>query len=184
MRTINSRFAAWRWRTVTASVAGLAAVGAAAVAVTATGSVQHGGIVAASSNTGGCNTYDVQGAGGWNIGVCIGGGGLTATPDIYVNSIGSAGSSCTIDIETWDGNNNRLGDTQLTCPTSTGQVKGDPVTVNSAVTVHSFARLHVDGTAYESGDSKPIDLAPDPANGAVPSVTAGPNDPASGAAEQ
>lgn len=160
-------------RTLGALGAGLGAVAlAASLTVTTTHHADASIVAAANGNIGGCQTYDVSGAQGWNIGVCISGSGQSASPDIYVNSIGSTGSSCTIDIETWDGSNDKLGDTPVPCPSSAPtRLKADQVTVTAATTVHAFARLRLDGVAYSSGDSKPLDLpaASSSNNAATPS---------------
>lgn len=163
-------------RTLAASTVAIAAVALAVTAATNPFAVHTGlGTVAdattagtTAGENGGCQTYDVSGAAGWNIGVCISGTGYIASPDIYVNSMGSAGGSCKIDIETWGTDNNKVGDTQVDCPTSVpAHIPADNVTVNSAMAVHAFARLRLDGVPHGSGDSKPVALKYDAARAAA-----------------
>jgi len=99
---------------------------------------------------GGCHSpdYKVQ---GFTIGVCVNDRhtGDTAYPDIYVNA--SPLSGCSMHVQTWDDNNNRLSNVDFPCmpPGNTAHLVGASVTrIPSTVRVHTFARIDVANGAY------------------------------------
>lgn len=153
------------WRTPAAlAAAAIAVAGVLTAAAVGPGTTTDTSPVAynARPSQGGCQTYDARGLSGFNIGVCINdrATGTTAYPDIYVNTTRQLGvrETCRIDIETWDDNNHKLGDTATDC--ALGPHTAKPVTPNSTATAHTFARLWFDGSSYWTGDSPAVSLAP------------------------
>jgi hypothetical protein len=142
-------------------------LGAAAAAVT--GLVLASGLAAAPASAatagaqasqGGCSTYTVNAASGFDIGVCINdqGTNTTAYPDIYVNSAGNT-ASCGINISVWDGSNHRLSATEVSC--KKGHYKGASATPSSSATVHTFARIDYSGkSGIAVGNSPSINVGP------------------------
>jgi hypothetical protein len=114
----------------------------------------------AQASQGGCNTYTVKAASGFNIGVCINdqGTGTTAYPDIYVNTAGNT-ANCGINISVWDSSNHRLSATEVSC--NKGHYKGTAATPSGSAKVHTFARIDYSGKSGISvGNSPAITLAP------------------------
>jgi hypothetical protein len=105
---------------------------------------------AASANQGGCTTAWVE---GFNLGACIDDNGTEniGYPDAYINYIPSP-ATCDIHIQVWDQNNNQYSDKQVGC--STGHYTGNPAgPVGTAVNLHAYARLDLNGTHFAVGDS-------------------------------
>lgn len=146
-----------RWRDV-ATVAVTAVGLALGTALTAAPASAAAGRSAASQ--GGCSTYTVKAAPGFNIGVCINDRGTrtTAYPDIYVNSAGNT-ARCGINISVWDDANHRLSATEVRC--GKGHYTGAEATPGRSAKVHTFARIDYSGkSGIAVGNSRAIQLAP------------------------
>lgn len=105
----------------------------------------------------GCTTYAQQ---GFSIGVCVNnqGTGTTAYPDIYVNSTPFP-TSCAIQIQVWDNNNNQETGRQVAC-TAGHQLGVDAGPFPNGATIHSYLRLDLNGARYAGPDSPAITLRP------------------------
>jgi hypothetical protein len=120
--------------------------------------VLGGGLLAPSqarASQGGCTTAWTE---GFNIGTCISdqNTGTTGSPDAYINYVPSA-SSCDIHIQVWDDNNHQYSDKQVGC--TPGHYLGNQAgPVGSAVNLHAYARLDLNGTHFAVGDSVSIKL--------------------------
>lgn len=168
MRTPILKLRRLGWRNTAAIAVAAVVVGGAAALTAPTGPARASAAASPVAYAGPapaqgrCSTYNASGLSGFNIGVCISdrSTGTTAYPDIYVNAARKLGlrESCKIDIEVWDDNSHKLGDTTTDC--ALGHHTAGAVTVNTATRVHAFARLWFDGSSYSTGDSTGITVTP------------------------
>jgi Putative amidase domain len=96
---------------------------------------------------------------GYSLDVCIAVNGTTVTPSVNVRTIGNTGTNCSIALETWDDAGNRLdsGGSGNEFPCNPGPATGGPLDLSmlqnrtvhaspdGSLTVHTFARLYVNG---------------------------------------